>query len=145
MNKILGNLLFLMSAPIFALSTASVNQTWFYPGDQIILTLSSDGDKVSFPSLSNISGNPVLYTSNSQKISIVNNKRSKQSSKSYIFKPAKSLNIPAYTLMVDGDKQSTRAIEITLKNPSQAKAGDDYVLQIEADRQTFFLGDEINL
>ncbi len=145
MNKILGNLLFLMSAPIFALSTASVNQTWFYPGDQIILTLSSDGDKVSFPSLSNISGSPVLYTSNSQKISIVNNKHSKQSSKSYIFKPAKSLNIPAYTLMVDGDKQSTRAIEITLKKPSQAKAGDDYILQIEADKQTFFLGDEINL
>ena len=145
MNKILGNLLFLMSAPIFALSTASVNQTWFYPGDQIILTLSSDGDKVSFPSLSNISGSPVLYTSNSQKISIVNNKRSKQSSKSYIFKPAKSLNIPAYTLMVDGDKQSTLAIEITLKKPSQAKAGDDYILQIEADKQTFFLGDEINL
>jgi len=145
MNKILGNLLFLISAPIFALSTASVNQTWFYPGDQIILTLNSDGNKVNFPSLDNISGNPILYTNNSQKISIVNNKQSKQSSKSYIFKPVKSLSIPAYTLMVDGNKQSTQAIEITLKNPSQAKIGDDYILQIEIDKQTFFLGDEINL
>ena len=54
MYKILGNLCLLISAPIFALTTASVNQTWFYPGDQVVLTLSSDGNKVSFPSIGNI-------------------------------------------------------------------------------------------
>lgn len=145
MYKILGNLCFLMSAPIFALTTASVNQTWFYPGDQIILTLSSDGNKVVFPSIGNISGNDILYTSNSKKISIVNNKQSKYSSQSYVIQPSKGFNIPAYTLIVDGDKQGTQPIQISLREPEQAKPGDDYILQIETDKPTFFLGDEINL
>ncbi|RUM77237.1 MAG: hypothetical protein DSZ14_08120 [Candidatus Thioglobus sp.] len=145
MYKILGNLCLLISAPIFALTTASVNQTWFYPGDQVVLTLSSDGNKVSFPSIGNIDGNNILYTSNSQKISIVNNKQSRHSSQSYVIQPSKSFSIPAYTLIVDGGKQTTQPIEINLKNPEQAKPGDDYILQIEADKPTFFLGDEINL
>ncbi len=145
MNKILGNLLFLISAPILALTTASVNQTWFYPGDQVILTLSSDGNKVTFPSIGNISGNDILYTSNSQKISIVNNKQSKYSSQSYVIQPSKSFSVPSYRLTVDGSKQVTQPIEVTLKNPEQAKPGDDYILQIEADKSTFYLGDEINL
>jgi len=111
MYKILGNLCLLISAPIFALTTASVNQTWFYPGDQVVLTLSSDGNKVTFPSIGNIDGNNILYTSNSQKISIVNNKQSRHSSQSYVIQPSKSFSIPAYTLIVDGGKQTTQPIE----------------------------------
>jgi len=147
MNKILGSLLLLISAPIFALTTAtaSINQSWFYPGDQIVLTLSASGNNVVFPAIDNIDGSPVLYMSNSQKISIVNNQRFKQNSKSYIFKPTKDSTIPAYTIIVDGDKQSTKPLELSLKKPSQSKLGDEYVLQIEIDKQTIFLGDKANL
>lgn len=145
MNKILGSLFLLISAPILALSTASVNQSWAYLGDQINLTLSSDGDKVSFPVINEISGNPVLFTSNTQKIRIVNNQRLKQSSKTYTFKPSANLKIPAYTLIVDGIKQFTQSIDITVKKPTQAKLGDDYMLSIEVDKNDFFLGDEIIL
>ena len=145
MNKILGNLLFLMSAPIFALTTAGVNQSWFYPGDQITLTLSSDENQVSFPSIESIVENRVLYTSNSQKMSVINSQQSKKSSQSYVFKPSKSLTIPSYTLITDTGKQSTQPIEITLRKLTQAKSGDDHILQIEIDKKSFFLGDEITL
>ena len=128
--------------PIFALTTASVNQSWLYPGDQITLTLSSDAQQVVFPSLDQIAGERVLYTSDAQKISIVNNQRSRLRSRSYTFKPSKSLTIPAYTFATGA---STQPIKITLKTPSQGKLGDDYILQIKADKQEMFLGDEINL
>lgn len=145
MKKILGNLLFLLSIPVFALSTASVNQTWFYLGEEVTLTLSSDGNKVVFPLINDIAGQQILYTSNAQEINIINSKRQIKSSKSYTFKPSKNLNIPAYTFVVDGIKQTTQPIKITLKTPTQTQAGDNYILQIKVDKSTFFLGDKINL
>ncbi|WP_212743995.1 BatD family protein [Bathymodiolus heckerae thiotrophic gill symbiont] len=144
-KKIFGSLFLLLSTPIFALSSANVNQTWFYPGKVIVLTLNADSGEAVFPVISNIAGYPVLNTNNSQRISIVNNRRTIKNSKSYAFKPLKSLQIPAYTLTVDGVKQTTQPIKITFKKPSKAKAGDDYILQIEMDRTTFFLGDTVNL
>jgi hypothetical protein len=42
--------------PIFAFSSANVNQTWFYPGEAIVLTLNADSDKVVFPVISKIAG-----------------------------------------------------------------------------------------
>jgi hypothetical protein len=145
MHKILGSLLLLISAPVLSLSTASVNQSWFYPGDQVVLTISSNGNNIIFPSIQAIEENPVLYTSNAQKISIINNQRSRQSSKSFVIKPHESLTIPAYTVMVDGSEQTTQPIEITLKQPTQTKAGDDHILEIETNKQTMFLGDELEL
>ncbi len=145
MNKILGNLLFLLSIPVFALNTASVNQSWFYPGDQVVLTLSSNGNNVIFPDIKEIDKSPILYTTNSQKIRIINNQRSRIISRSYAFTPTKSLNIPAYTLLVDNVQQVTKPIDITLKIPTLTKQGDDYVLEIKTDKQSIFLGDEINL
>lgn len=146
MKKIIGNLfILLLSTPIFALSSANVNQTEFYPGEQIILTLSSDGDKVVFPLIDNIGGNNVLSTNNSQKITIVNSKYTKKTSRSYVFEPIKSLSIPAYVLVVDGVNKTTQPIEITFKKPTQNKEGRDYVFQIQVDRPEFFLGDEVNL
>jgi hypothetical protein len=68
-----------------------------------------------------------------------------QSSKSYTFKPLKSLQIPAYTLIVDGVKQTTKPIKITYKKPTKTKAGDDYILEAKVDKTTFFLGDTVNL
>jgi hypothetical protein len=52
-----------------------------------------------------------------------------------VFKPLKSLQIPAYTLMVDGVKQTTKPIEITYKKPTKTKAGDDYILEAKVDRK----------
>ena len=145
MNKILGNLLLLISTPVFALSTASVNQSWFYPGDQVILTISSDGNNVIFPVIKAVDRHPVLFTTNSQKIRIINNQRSRLSSQSYAFKPDKDLNIPGYTLTVDGNQQTTQPIKVTLKTPTLTKAGDDYILKIKTNKQTIFLGDEFEL
>ncbi|CAB5496025.1 hypothetical protein THERMOT_438 [Bathymodiolus thermophilus thioautotrophic gill symbiont] len=144
-KKIFGSLFLLLSTPIFALSSANVNQTWFYPGEAIVLTLSADSDKVVFPAINNIAGNSVLGTNNSQSVRIVNAKRTIQNSRSYTFKPSKSLQIPAYTLTVDGVKQTTQPIKITFKKPTKAKVGDDYILQIKTDKTIFFLGDTVNL
>ena len=121
-KKIFGSLFLLLSTPIYALSSASVNQTWFYPGEDIILTLNADSDKVVFPAISHIAGYPVLGTSNAQSMSIVNTRRTIQNSKSYTFKPLKSLQIPAYTLIVDGVKQTTQAIKITYKKLRKLQA-----------------------
>jgi hypothetical protein len=77
-------------------------ETWFYPGEDIVLTLNADSDKGVFPAISHIAGYPVLGTSNAQSMSIVNTRRTIQNSKSYTFKPLQSLKIPAYTLIVDG-------------------------------------------
>jgi hypothetical protein len=144
-KKIFGSLFLLLSVPIFALSSASVNQTWFYPGETIVLTLNADSDKVVFPAISKIAGYSVLSTNNAKSISIMNTKRMVQSSKSYTFKPLKSLQIPAYTLIVDGVKQTTKPIKITYKKPTKTKAGDDYILEAKVDKTTFFLGDTANL
>jgi len=147
MKIILGSLLLLLNTSIFAQSSSSatVNQTEFYPGDSVTLTLNSDGNKVVFPVINNIVGHPVLSTSSANNISIINNQRIQKTSKSYVFKPTKSITIPAYTLTADGVQQGTQPIKITLRKPTQSQAGDDYILQMHIDKPTIFLGDTVNL
>jgi hypothetical protein len=69
-KKIFGSLFLLLSMPIFAFSSANVNQTWFYPGEVVVLTLNADSDKVVFPVISKIAGYSVLSTNNAKSISI---------------------------------------------------------------------------
>lgn len=145
MNKILGSLFLILNTSVFALSTASVNQSWFYPGDQVILTISSDGNNVIFPVIDAVAGNPVLYTSNSQKILIINGKRSRSINQSYAFSPQSDLTIPTYTLTVDGVKQDTLPIDISLKTPVKTKMGDNYILQAKINKKSIFIGDEVEL
>ncbi len=145
MNKILGSLFLILNTSVFALSTASVNQPWFYPGDQVILTISSDGNNVIFPVIDAVAGNPVLYTSNSQKILIINGKRSRSINQSYAFSPQSDLTIPTYTLTVDGVEQDTLPIDISLKAPVKTKMGDNYILQAKINKKSIFIGDEAEL
>lgn len=142
MNKILGSCLLLLSIPALAISKASVNQSWFYPGDEVVLTLSANGNNVIFPNIQQIDGHPVLYTSSSQKIQIVNNQRSRQSSKSFVIKPTSTITIPSYFILVDDDKQATQPLTVALTQPTLAQMGDDYLLSIKASPQEFYLGDE---
>ncbi|KAA0445292.1 MAG: protein BatD [Candidatus Thioglobus sp.] len=147
--KIFGSLFLLISAPVFAKATASVNQNWFYPGDKVTLTLSvsSNSDNVAFPTIKNIGGYSILFTGSPQKDyeNVVNGVPNIKTSKVYIFEPTKSLTIPAYNFSVNGKKQTTKPIKITLKKRSKSKSADDYVLEMTIDKPQFFFGDEANL
>ncbi len=142
MNKILGSCLLLLSIPALAISKASVNQSWFYPGDEVVLTLSANGNNVIFPNIQQIDGHPVLYTSSSQKIQIINNQRSRQSSKSFVIKPTSTIIIPSYFILADDDKQATQSLTVTLTQPTLTQIGDDYLLSVKISPQEFYLGDE---
>lgn len=144
MNIILGSLLIFFTSFSFAQISASVNKTQFYPNDVVTFTLKANGDVV-FPNITNISGNIILGTSSSRAIQIINGRQSQTISKSYNFKPVKSLTIPEFEIEVDGKFFKTNPIKLTILKPLQGSNGDDFILELKADKNEFFAGEYLDL
>jgi len=145
MKIILGNLLIFITSLSFATTTANVGQTNFHYGDNIVLTITSNGDNVGFLKINDIVGNPVFNTSSSKSISIINGKKSQTISRSYTFKPSGSMIIPAFNIRVDGKIETTKPIKLTMLKPVQNKNGDDFILQIISAKKEFFAGEYLDL
>ncbi|SMN02435.1 BatD [uncultured Candidatus Thioglobus sp.] len=142
--KPLQALFLLLTTQSLALTIGSVDKSSFYMGDTVSFNITASGNNIVFPTIDAISGVPIFGTGSSQSIVIVNGQQKNKQSKTYHFKPSKSLTIPAYELSVNGNKEATKPIKITLKKSIQSKSGDDYIFQIKADKKTFIMGDTIN-
>ncbi len=146
MKKILGSLLVLIASPVLAVSISSVDKTSIYPGEIVTFSIKTSGKKIKFPKINSIGKYPILGKTYSRSISSANgNQGTHIASKSYTFRPEKSLLIPAFNLLVNGKNEKTKPIKITLLKPSKSKAGDDFVLSMKVSKNEFFIGDKIKL
>jgi len=123
-RQLLGRLTALLLLPLFLFADVkeSVDKNALYRGDSVTYTIAVSGKDVEFPTITEIGGNPILSTSGSQNISIVNGDFQKTVSKSYIFTPKDSLEIPSYKVLVNGGVEMTKPITVKIVEPSQDKS-----------------------
>jgi hypothetical protein len=149
MNLNLGKtILLLMLLPImtWASVTAKLSKQIIYSGDQVRLIIEAEGEDVEFPDLIDISGYPVLATSNRSSMISINGDMKKTVSKSYIFQPDKDVVIPVYTVKVDGVEEMTAPLRLRVAKASGAVSKNNSVaLEMSVDKKEAYVGEPITL
>jgi len=148
MKKILGKLFYfilLAGSIAYAGVEVSLDAPAAYRGDSVKYTIIVEGRDVEFPDISSIGSYPVVGTSSSQSMHIMNGVASHTISKTYRFRPDKSLIIPSYRVKVDGDEFKTEELKLEVLKPTAATNGSAYVLQMELDKNESYAGEAIGL
>jgi len=143
-RQLLGKLtaLILLPLALFGGVQESVDKSALYRGDSVTYTISVSGRDVEFPTITEIDGNPILSTSGSQNISVVNGDFQKTVSKSFIFTPKESLEIPSYKVLVNGGVEMTKPIAVKIVEPSQDKSA-PVVLDIRLSSEKVHVGEMV--
>jgi len=147
MKQILGKIFLILFLTInsFADVTASVNPPAVYKGDIVNFVISADGGDIEFPQIQNIAGYPIIGTSSSQSINIINGNMSKTISKTYSFRPDKSVTIPPLSVKVDNKTYQTQELKVTVTKPSASQNGDPFVIEMKTNKTEAFVGEPIDL
>ncbi len=143
-RQLLGKLTALLLLPLFLFADVkeSVDKNVLYRGDSVIYTIAVSGKDVEFPTITEIGGNPILGTSGSQNVSIINGDFQKTVSKSYTFTPKDSLEIPSYKVLVNGGVEMTKPVTVKVVEPSQDKSA-PVVLDIRLSKESAHVGEPV--
>lgn len=143
MIKIL--LLFFTAVQIlFAGVSASVDTQSVEEGELVTYSLHITGESVKRPEIRTICQSDVLSTSSQTNMQIVNGAVSKNYTLSYKFAPQKSCKIESFEVEVDGKKERTKEIEISVKAPSQTKDA-NFMLLLQSDKKELYVGEAFEL
>jgi len=147
MRQILGKIFLILSLTIntFAGVTASINPPAIYRGDNVNFIISADGNSIDFPKISEIAGYGVIGTSSAQSVNIINGDMTKTISKTYSFRPDKSVTIPSFTLTIDGKEYKTKELKVDVLKPNASQNGDPFVLEMKINKTEVFVGEAIDL
>jgi hypothetical protein len=147
MKQILGKLFLILFLTInsFAGVTASVTSPTIYRGDNVNFIISADGNSIDFPQISDIAGYSIIGTSSSQSVNIINGDMTRTISKTYSFKPDKSITIPSFEIAVDGKKYKTKELKVTVVKPNASQNGDPFVVEMKLNKTEAFVGEAIDL
>lgn len=131
---------------LFADVKLTVNSPAIYAGEMASFTITSNSDgDVEFPEINTVDSYNIINRSSSSSTTIINGNYSKKISKTYSFAPIKDVIIPAFEVKVDGKTYKTEAQKISVLQPSASKDGENFVIQIKADKQEVKVGESINL
>jgi len=147
MKQIHGKVLLfiLLSINLFANVVATVQPQSIYKGDSVTFTITASGEDIKFPEINEIEGFRVQGTSTSQSIQMINTSITKTTSKSYIFKPTKTISIPSYSVEVDGQTFNTNPLKVEVVKQSASKNGEPFVLELKVDKNSVYVGEPIDL
>jgi len=147
MRQILGKifLILLLTITAFASVTATVTPQAIYKGDSVNFIISADGNSIDFPQIQEIAGYGVIGTSSSQSVNIINGNMSKTISKTYSFRPDKSVTIPSFTINIDGKAYKTKELKVSVLKPNASANGDPFVVEMKVNKQEAFVGEAIDL
>ena len=147
MKQTLGKLflILILSSVAFAGVKVSVNPPAVYKGDMVQLTITAEGNDIEFPQIAQIGDSPVMGTSSSQSVNIINGKMSKTISKTYSFRATKSLKVPSFVVKVDGKEFKTKEQSVSVVKPTASHAGQPFVLNMSLDKNVSYVGEPINL
>jgi hypothetical protein len=140
----LGKIIFLVifSINVFASNVnIKVSAPVIYKGDTVSFTITANSSDVVFPNISNIKGFRIFGTSSNSATYITNNGIEKQISKTYTFKPTKTITIPSFDIEVDGKILKTTATKISVVKPSQSKNGDEFIVELKVDKNNLKVGE----
>jgi len=148
MQAILGRLFLILFTSInllWADVLVSVHPQAIYEGESANFVISVDGKNIEFPKISKISGFRVIGTSSSQSMSMVNMDITRTTSKTYSFRPTKSITIPSFSVNADGKSYQTEELKLTVLKPVASKNGAPFVLEMKIDHNTVYVGEAIDL
>ena len=148
MNLNLGKtiLVWILLLPLMSWAgvTAKLSKKIIYNGDQVRLIIEAEGEDIKFPDLVDIAGYPVLGTSSSSSMTIINGDMKKTISKSYVFQPDKDVVVPVYKVVVDGVEKMTPPLRLRVAKASKA-IGDSVRLEMSVDKKEAYVGEPIKL
>jgi len=147
MKQILGKIFLLFISFGFLLATPvsiEVEKVAIYKGDIARFSISASGKDIVFPQIDSVGGYEILGSSTSSMTQIINSKISYKKSKTYSFRPLKSVVIPSFKVIVDGKEYRTREIKIDVVKPTQNKNA-QFLLQLKVNKTTARVGEAIKL
>lgn len=137
--------LFLITAQIlFAGVSASVDTQSVEEGELVSYFLQITGESVKRPEITTICGSDIISTSSQTNMQIINGAVSKNYTLSYKFAPQKNCKIESFEVEVDGKKERTKEIEISVKAPSQTKDA-NFMLLLQSDKKELYVGEAFEL
>ena len=80
----------------------------FYKGDKVVFSITAEGGDIKFPDIKNVEGYSVQNAGTSSQTSIINGVKSESLTRSYVFRPDKSLIIPSFKIEIDGQVEKTK-------------------------------------
>lgn len=147
MKQTLGKVLIILffTINLFADVKVSVGSPAIYRGDAVNFTISADGEKIEFPQIETIDGYTIVGTSSSQSINMINSNITRTTSKTYSFRPDKSVTIPSFTVKADGETYQTKELEVKVLKPTASQYGSPFVLEMKLNKHEVYVGEGIDL
>lgn len=124
---------------------ASLSSPAVYEGDIVNFIITADGNKIQFPKIENIEGHPIVGTSSSESISMVNTNITRSISKTYSFRTDKPLTIPSFVVISDGKEYTTKELKVEVVKPTANKKGSDFIVELALDKNESYVGEALNL
>ena len=132
-------LLLLIPLILLANVSVSVNKKQLYVGEELVVSITASGHNIKFPTITKIDNEPIVGTSKSENINIINGQMSETITKSFILYPRKDITIPSFSVYVDGKLYKTKPIHIKVLTPKQTKG--DFELDINVSKNNLYLGE----
>jgi len=147
MNKIssLGKIILFLFIPIlsFANVSATLDKVAVIKGDNATLTIRATGSNIEFPKLRDLEGHPIVGTSTSTSITIVNGSMKKTKIIKYTFTPKYTFIVPNYSIIINGKEEQTEPIKIKVLEPTASSPNDILQLELKLNKKTAYVGEAL--
>ncbi len=143
----LGKIIFtciLASTALYAKLNVYVDTDNVTIGEQVQLSIVAEGNKVTPPKVNSICGEEIVSTSTSTSVQGINGVFTKKQIFEYLFVPTKSCTIEPVEVSVDGVKELTKPINITV-SPVKITKNSRFILQIESNKKRVYVGEPFML
>lgn len=130
---------------LFADVKLTLNTPAIYEGELASFTITSDIDDTTFPQINTIGNYNILNRASSTSRTYINGNYSKKVSYTYSFAPKEDVIIPPFKIKANGKVYETKVAKISVIKASASKDGEDFVLEIKADKKEVKVGESINL
>ena len=137
-------LLFLVQLSLLANIRASVDFTNVEVGEMVTYSLTLSGEDIEKPNINSLCDSDIISTGSQTSVEIINGSYKKNYTLSYKFVPQKSCTIAAVELDIDGKKQVSNSVELTV---SAVKASKDteFNLSLKSSKKELFVGESFEM
>ena len=138
-------LFFLMALPLMAELKVSVDKTQITRGETVRFTLSITGEgKVTVPPFDELCGYTIEGRMQSTKDIFSNGKRSQELSLTYEIMPQRSCVIESFPVSINGETQTTEAINITVSKVS-ITTNAPFTVELKTEKKSVYVGEPFEM
>lgn len=113
-------------------------------GEQVRLSITAEGNNVVPPTIEQLCGEDIVSRSTSTSVQGINGVFTKKQIFEYRFVPTKSCTIEPIEVIVDGKKEMTTPLGITV-SPMKITKDSQFILRLETDKKRVYVGEPFTL